>query len=424
MPDSKEWEKPQSPVIIDAVQGTITEVTPVAIVVSPWLPTVSRPFAGSFVADFIACGRTVYGSVAAIHVDDTIRSATPRFHQLFANDLTKRRVAAARPGHNGLKIHVPLLVRQGWGWRERVEQAHRAGQSIGHLVEHLASHGFGVLPAHVHAHVGLISATAALPWLSDNELHIYEHGSFLFQTLDDPYISSAYARSVDAARTISAVNPAMAARLADRFPAAAEKIESFPNPLDFTRFAFREREAPLRRWIYIGNVKLDKGLERLIDAFRIARTKFDDISLTLVGDGPDLSLVRDADISEHVTFQRPVPPAMIPELLSTADLLVHLSHHETFGMTAIEAIASGLPVLATETDGSAFTLSETIEMAGTMLPQSASPERIADAYSELRDAPRRLDLQSARNSLEARFSAQAISDQLSRRVRLATPEHA
>jgi glycosyltransferase involved in cell wall biosynthesis len=98
--------------------------------------------------------------------------------------------------------------------------------------------------------------------------------------------------------------------------------------------------------------------------------------------------------------------------MSEADLLVHLSDGETFGLTAIEAVASGMPVLVTSTDGSELVIRPLEPDVGTILSQTMTPSDVADAYGELRDAPARLDLASARRKLQSSFAPGQVADLL------------
>src|SRR5438067_2251634 len=75
------------------------------------------------------------------------------------------------------------------------------------------------------------------------------------------------------------------------------------------------------------------------------------MTLTVVGDGPmrDAVIERAAalGVAEKVTVRPGVPPEQVPEIYASHDVLVHLSSFETFGMTVVEAVGSGLPTIVT-----------------------------------------------------------------------------
>lgn len=94
------------------------------------------------------------------------------------------------------------------------------------------------------------------------------------------------------------------------------------------------------------------------------------------------------------------------------DLLVHASKLETFGMTIVEAIATGLPVLTTRSGGPDETMAGIEPMVGALMDVSNDPAVIVDAYWRLRDRAHELDLRGARKVLEGRYGREAVAKQL------------
>jgi glycogen(starch) synthase len=248
-----------------------------------------------------------------------------------------------------------------------------------------------------------------------HRLFTYEHASFITPLLrEDVEARQLYGATVTRSRRVFCVNPTMVNELQEIYPPDAEKFQYFPNAVDFDRFPFRVRQPPLRKWLYIGNLKPAKGSRRLVEGFRLALERWGDITLTLVGSGADVGWVRDQGLGRSLRHLPPIPASEVPAVMSEADLLVHLSDGETFGLTAIEAVASGMPVLVTSTDGSELVIRPLEHDVGTILPQTMTPSDVADAYGELRDAPARLDLASARRSLESSFAPSQVTDLLAR----------
>ncbi|MFM8474048.1 MAG: glycosyltransferase, partial [Candidatus Kapaibacterium sp.] len=75
--------------------------------------------------------------------------------------------------------------------------------------------------------------------------------------------------------------------------------------------------------------------------------------LVLVGDGPERAdaerLSRELGVSDHVTFLG--KQTALPELLSAADLFLLPSQSESFGLSALEAMACSVPVIASNVGG-------------------------------------------------------------------------
>lgn len=305
-------------------------------------------------------------------------------------------------------LHLPIPVPVGSGWFERG----RTSRDVARVLEPIISgEGEGV---DVHAHIGIMSGSAVHRWPRGGwRLFVYEHSSFVVQLLtEDDSARSLYGETVARAERVMCVNPRMAAALRDLYPAFGERIDTHPNAVEFARFGHVERKGPLRRWLYIGNLKPAKGTRRLLSAFEKAMKRWGDLSLTLVGAGADLEWLAHQGLGSHVRVLPPLAPRDVPRVMGEADLLVHLSEGETFGLTAIEAVASGLPVLLTSTDGSELVMRPVIDEAGAIVSTRPSDEEVLAAYSELRDVPERLNLTAARGALESRYGIVAVRDRL------------
>lgn len=154
-----------------------------------------------------------------------------------------------------------------------------------------------------------------------------------------------------------AVSDAVAHRLT-KWGVPARKIETIPNGLDFDRVAFdaaaREKirdEFSLPRDAYVIGVlgRLDP-IKRFDLVIRAAAPLLDETHrLLIVGDGqirPDLEAeAARHGVTELVTFagERHDVAAM----LSSLDLFIAASEQETFGLSVLEALANGIPVLYT-----------------------------------------------------------------------------
>lgn len=107
--------------------------------------------------------------------------------------------------------------------------------------------------------------------------------------------------------------------------------------------------------LYVGNVIRAKGIEDLIEAYKqIAYTK-EKLSLYIVGSQKDAqfaTLVKDRiETLERVHLIGPQPQTTLAKWMSAADVFVLPSHHEGFGLVALEAMAVGVPVVGTNVGG-------------------------------------------------------------------------
>ena len=100
----------------------------------------------------------------------------------------------------------------------------------------------------------------------------------------------------------------------------------------------------------IGRISKEKNIEELLTHLQLYLHEKPDIKLVLVGDGPDKrsieSLVKQLDIENHVIFVGEVPWELVVNYYQIGDVFVSASQSETQGITYIEALATGLPVVA------------------------------------------------------------------------------
>ena len=104
--------------------------------------------------------------------------------------------------------------------------------------------------------------------------------------------------------------------------------------------------------IHISNFRLVKRVPDVIRVFAEIRKKIP-AHLLLVGDGPDRSaceiLVRELGLQDHVRFLGK-QTELVP-LLSASDLMLMPSQSESFGLSALEAMACGVPVISSSVGG-------------------------------------------------------------------------
>lgn len=101
--------------------------------------------------------------------------------------------------------------------------------------------------------------------------------------------------------------------------------------------------------LYVGRVAREKGLDDVFEAMRLLRALPDAPScrLLVVGDGPYLEPCRRRE-GEHVVFAGRRTGVELSQIFASADLFVFPSTTDTFGNVTLEAMASGLPVIAAD----------------------------------------------------------------------------
>ena len=103
--------------------------------------------------------------------------------------------------------------------------------------------------------------------------------------------------------------------------------------------------------LYVGRVSEEKNLRSLATAFRRLCERRDDTGLVIVGEGPFLREMRDLTAGLPVHFAGVRRGEDLARHYASADLFVFPSETDTFGVVAIEAQASGTPVLVSAVGG-------------------------------------------------------------------------
>jgi phosphatidylinositol alpha-mannosyltransferase len=134
-----------------------------------------------------------------------------------------------------------------------------------------------------------------------------------------------------------------------------------PNGVDTDRFS--PGVDPLRQFddgafnvLYVGRLEPRKGLSVLLDSFRqLCAAQSMRTRLIIVGDGPQRERLRKAipsEIRDSVHLEGTVCPDLLPRYYASADVLCSpATGGESFGIVLLEAMASGVPVVASDIPG-------------------------------------------------------------------------
>lgn len=135
------------------------------------------------------------------------------------------------------------------------------------------------------------------------------------------------------------------------------KIHITPLGVDTNQYTqINLRESPQHfNIISIGRLTRNKGQQILLDALALLAEKKLPIHLYLIGDGPDrqslMNSVKELKIDRFVTFKGSLNQIEVKKLLSESDLFVLPSFAEGIPVALMEAMAMGLPCIATMING-------------------------------------------------------------------------
>ena len=203
---------------------------------------------------------------------------------------------------------------------------------------------------------------------------------------------------------IIAATPAEQAQLNWLYGADMEKVIIIPPGVDLERFhPIDKTEAKKRVGIpcgdknimFAGRIEPLKGIDTLIQAMALIKQRYPSVIentfVAIIGgdpwaDNPDAEMSRlqamrqVLGIHDIVLFLGAKDQDVLPNYYAAAELVVMPSHYESFGMVALEAMAMGRPVIASEVGGLAFLIRDGIN--GYHVP-TRDPEALAERIYEL-----------------------------------------
>lgn len=204
------------------------------------------------------------------------------------------------------------------------------------------------------------------------------------------------------------------------------RVEVIPLGVDLERFQPRDRATARRALgigtyerilLAIGRIQPLKGLDILIRALADMTDRTGVRLLVIGGDDraqPEIARLRatadEVGVADAVVFVGPVPHGELPVYYNAADLVVVPSFYESFGLVAVEAMASGVPVVASRVGGLASTVAD--GRTGYLIPWRC-PEPFAEKIELLlRNEPLRLALGAAGVERMQAYSWRSVAERL------------
>ncbi len=272
----------------------------------------------------------------------------------------------------------------------------------------------------IHAHYAVPHATSA--WiarqmLGDTRTRVVAtlHGTDITLIGQDPSFKEITRFSIEHADGVTAVSRYLRDETVRVFGIAPERIRVIPNFVDLDRYN-RDRQ-PCHRSsfvadgekivMHISNFRPVKRVDLVVRVFaRILREV--PARLILVGDGPErgraLQAAEEEGVQGSVLFLG--KQESVAELLACADLFLLPSESESFGLVALEAMACGVPVVASDVGG----LPEVVPVgtAGVLAPVGDVETMARAGVDFLSDAERWRAASRAARAAATRFDADEV----------------
>jgi len=185
-----------------------------------------------------------------------------------------------------------------------------------------------------------------------------------------------------------------------------KRIEVTYNPVDTNLFlSGNDNSKSLRKNIvFAGRLEDYKGGLRTLKAFNKIRLLFPDWKLTLIGDGPEMTDIRqmleqESGLSESVKCLGQIDKRQMAEEFKKGSFLFFPSAHETFGLVIAEAMAAGLPVVVSNITAP----KEFVDSECGLLVDPYETDALLGAMKKMIETVDQYDSTVIRNKIESRF---------------------
>jgi N-acetyl-alpha-D-glucosaminyl L-malate synthase BshA len=227
--------------------------------------------------------------------------------------------------------------------------------------EVVLSHGLEIL----HCHYAIPHATSA--WIAREMLRKQRqdvkvittlHGTDITLVGQDPSFNAITKFSIERSDRLTAVSEYLRRETYNAFGCTAcdvKVIHNFIDPTLYNRDRYPNAKAQFGRvpiMMHISNFRRVKRVRDIIGIFAKVHSEIPS-KLVMVGDGPDRVAAEDESrhlgVESSVSFLGKIDD--VAPLLAAADIFLLPSDTESFGLSALEALASGVPVVATRVGG-------------------------------------------------------------------------
>ena len=277
------------------------------------------------------------------------------------------------------------------------------------------------LPDFILAHSAMWAGLAAAKiWKGYNVPYVItEHRSFfvweneaarkMVKSSYIPHLQEAYSLC----QNLIIVSYSMKSGLLELFPELVNKMKVIPNMVNGNYFHFPEKPRENDPFVFLsaGRLAAVKGLDIIISAFGELIKKTDrKVFLRIAGRGELREQlekqVQKSGLSESVTFLGRVSRDKIVQEMQEANCFILASSYEAFGVVLIEAMSTGLPVIATRSGGPEKILDET---CGYMI-EPGNIEELTGAMSKMISEYDRFNQQSIRERTLRFYGSQIIAE--------------
>jgi glycosyltransferase involved in cell wall biosynthesis len=371
------------------------------LILPSWYPSCPDDLSGSFFREQALALAQIGAKVGVIA--PTLRSLqSPPKSLFYAGRLYKE------VDNNVCTYRASILHLTPGFWKATVRRVAGLAERI--LSEYLSDCG---RPDVVHVHSALPAGQGAINIASKLNVPLFysEHSTAFARDLLGRGGLEVASNLVSKADHSFAVSKPFATLMEQKLALTAGSIKVMPNPVHAS-FLAHDIATPVDgcvRFLHISMLDSKKNVAVLLEAFSTALICGHDIKLTIGGDGPTRpmleQLAKMLGIEEKVSFIGKLSRADVVAALAEADVFVLSSKFETFGVVVVEALAMGVPVIATRCGGP----EDIIEKGDGLLVPVDDVNALANAMIRLVQSSPTANRLARRQRCRERFGSEGIA---------------
>ena len=162
-------------------------------------------------------------------------------------------------------------------------------------------------------------------------------------------------RGYQLADRLFAISTTTVTELKENYGLEESEIDLIPPGIDLDKFSSRDGKAEDGSVLFVGRLDPRKGIATLLSAFAGVVSEFNNAKLYIIGTGRLEDQLREEisreGLNDNVILLGFVSDKELPEWYQRVSLMVVPSVLEGFGITALEGIASGVPIIASRVPG-------------------------------------------------------------------------
>jgi phosphatidylinositol alpha-mannosyltransferase len=173
------------------------------------------------------------------------------------------------------------------------------------------------------------------------------------------------------------------------------------------------RLPPGRKVLFVNRLDPRKGFATMVDAFRRLAATYQDLLLVVAGDGPERDAIHrlPPPLRERVIMLGNVPHDRLPSFHAACDVFcAPATGRESFGIVLVEALAAGLPVVASDIPGYREVVRDGVD--GILTPPRDAQAVAAAVARILEDAELSKRLSEAGRETAIRYSWDTVAGEI------------